>query len=137
MCRIPTVLRKKSHLKYPENEQQVILHSTQNVLICIVELDAKYWVFTEFPIAFLHPFSPLGIFQLCNPHYDSLSVLLTLPIQNVSHPIFRSTILNALLVIIQKFCVLNVQSNTTIFHLVVQWENNYMFRPYRWAIFRL
>jgi len=34
--------------------------------------------------------------------------------------------------ITQKFCVLHVQSNTTIFHLV-QWEYNYMFWPYRWA----
>jgi len=30
-----------------------------------------------------------------------------------------------------------IQSNTTIFHLVVQLEYNYMFRPYMWAIFRL
>ena len=39
--------------------------------------------------------------------------------------------------ITQRFCILHFQSNTTIFHLV-QWEyNDYMFRPYRWAIFRL
>jgi len=36
----------------------------------------------------------------------------------------------------QKFSVLHVQLNTTIFHLV-QWEYNYMFRPNRWAIFWL
>ena len=37
----------------------------------------------------------------------------------------------------KEFYVLHVQSNTTIFYLVVQWEYNYMFRPYMWAIFRL
>ena len=37
----------------------------------------------------------------------------------------------------KNFCVLHIQSNTTIFHLVVQYEYNYMFRPYMWAIFRL
>ena len=36
-----------------------------------------------------------------------------------------------------NFCVLHIQSNTTIFHLVVQYEYNYMFRPYMLAIFRL
>ena len=39
--------------------------------------------------------------------------------------------------ITKNFCVLHIQSNTTIFHLVVQWEYNYMFRPYMWTIFRL
>ena len=37
----------------------------------------------------------------------------------------------------KEYCVLHVQSNTTIFHLEVQEEYNYMFRPYMWAIFRL
>ena len=36
----------------------------------------------------------------------------------------------------KNFCVLHVQSNTTIFHLVLQQKYNYMFRPYMWAIFR-
>jgi len=39
--------------------------------------------------------------------------------------------------ITKNFCVLHIQSYTTIFHLVAQWEYNYMFRLYRWAIFRL
>ena len=37
----------------------------------------------------------------------------------------------------KEFCVLHVQSNTTIIHLLVQQKYNYMFRPYMWAIFRL
>ena len=42
----------------------------------------------------------------------------------------------------KKLCVLYIQSNTTIFHLVVQWVYdyigcNYMFRSYMLAIFRL
>ena len=37
----------------------------------------------------------------------------------------------------KEFSVLYLQSNTTIFHLVVQQKYNYMFRPYMWAIFRL
>ena len=36
----------------------------------------------------------------------------------------------------KNVCVLHIQSNTTIFHLAVQWVYNYMFRPYMWAIFR-
>ena len=32
--------------------------------------------------------------------------------------------------ITKNFCVLHIQSNTSIFHLVVQYEYNYMFRPY-------
>ena len=39
--------------------------------------------------------------------------------------------------ITQNFCVLHIQSNTTIFHPVVQWVYNYMFQPYMLAIFRL
>jgi len=39
--------------------------------------------------------------------------------------------------ITDNFCVLNIQSNTTILHLVVQRVYNYMFRPCMWAIFRL
>ena len=39
--------------------------------------------------------------------------------------------------ITKNFCVLHTQSNTTIFHLVVQYGYNYMFRPYMWTIFRL
>ena len=37
----------------------------------------------------------------------------------------------------KEFCVLHVQSNTTIFYLVVQLKYNYMFRPWMWVIFRL
>ena len=37
----------------------------------------------------------------------------------------------------KEYCAIQVQSNTTIFCLVVQYEYNYMFRPYMWAIFRL
>ena len=37
----------------------------------------------------------------------------------------------------KEFCVLHVQSNTTIIHLLVQQEYNYMFRPHMCAIFRL
>jgi len=32
--------------------------------------------------------------------------------------------------ITKNFCVLHIQSNTTIFHLVVQQVYSYMFRPY-------
>ena len=39
--------------------------------------------------------------------------------------------------ITKNFCVLHIQSNTTVFHLKVQYVNNYKFRPYRLAIFRL
>jgi len=44
--------------------------------------------------------------------------------------------------ITKNVSVLHIQSNTTIFHLVVQWVYdyigcNYMFRPYMLAIFRL
>jgi hypothetical protein len=61
MCTIPIVLRK-SHLKYTGNNQQIILHSTPNVQLNIVEFDAKYRAFIVFPITFLHPFYRLGIF---------------------------------------------------------------------------
>ena len=37
----------------------------------------------------------------------------------------------------KEYYVLHVQSNTTIFHLVVQYKYNYMFRPYMWHFFRL
>ena len=36
----------------------------------------------------------------------------------------------------KNFCVLHIQPNTTIIHLVVQYVYNYMFRPYMLAIFR-
>ena len=44
--------------------------------------------------------------------------------------------------ITKNFCLLQTQSNTTIFHLLVQWVYdyigcNYMFRPYMLTIFRL
>jgi len=39
--------------------------------------------------------------------------------------------------ITKNYCVLHKQSNTTIFHLVVQHVYKYMFRPYMWAIFRM
>ena len=39
--------------------------------------------------------------------------------------------------ITKNFCVLHIQSNTTIFHPIVHYDYNYMFRPYMWAIFRL
>ena len=39
--------------------------------------------------------------------------------------------------ITKEFYVLHIQSNTTIFHLVIQQEYNYMFRPYMLAILRL
>jgi len=48
-------------MKYPENNQRITLHSTQNVQLNIVEVDAKCRVFIVFPITFLRPFSPLGI----------------------------------------------------------------------------
>ena len=37
----------------------------------------------------------------------------------------------------KNFCLLHIQSNTTIFHLTVQYVYNHKFRPYMWAIFRL
>jgi hypothetical protein len=37
----------------------------------------------------------------------------------------------------KEHCVLHIQSNTTIFYLLVQYEYNYMFRPYMWAFSRL
>jgi len=52
--------------------------------------------------------------------------------------IFKSLCLEeiSIYLITQKFCVLHLQSNISILHLV-QWKYNYMFQPYRWAIFRL
>jgi len=78
------------------------------------------------------------------------SIISTISVRNISHckkisatyyhkhTCFNSEVCHPCCVgtVTQKFCVLHVQSNTTKFHLV-QWEYNYMFQPYRWAIFRL
>jgi len=56
---------------------------------------------------------------------------------NIFTCILRKTSISTLKSITKNYCVLHIQSNTTIFHLTVQYVYNYMFRPYIWAIFRL
>ena len=54
----------------------------------------------------------------------------SVPIQGiVISQVFLSAIVNN-----KELCVIHVQSNTTIYYLLVHLEYNYMFRSYMWTI---